>query len=229
MKISAKKRASIFISGLGALASIMGISAYFGYDFSDITNPNPLYVQIVGVKETRTESISKTYHIDKTNSDHDKNTEETTRHYKAEFPASHGFTIDSYQIEKKSNTRDDIYRQTILDDGKKLSISYSLRAGPKVDKYRGWLKADVITQQSRIIPQKKQALGNPFNAVQKGESDIISFDIENFDKIELRREDGFYQVLTPNELTQLNGTNRFVMLEELGDMKYRLISKRNWF
>lgn len=90
------------------------------------------------------------FRIDEILDIHESFTSETTRNYERIFEATPGFTIRSIDIIRNSATRVNNLRHEIIDGGKKVVIRFELSSGPQIDRYRGWLHADVIVVQERL-------------------------------------------------------------------------------
>jgi len=80
---------------------------------------------------------------------HDNLTSETTKSFTKPCIAEPGYVITSVQINPTSQTRVGNLLSSIVEGGKKAIISFDLTSGPQLDRYRGWLHADVTLTQEK--------------------------------------------------------------------------------
>ncbi|MCG2841209.1 serine protease [Sandaracinobacter sp. RS1-74] len=95
------------------------------------------------------EQLSRSFSIDRVKDDHDWFSITKRSYPPAEFPAETGYKIDSCEFVGHSvNNASDI-RCTIAADGSRAIFSYTLKSGPKFDRWRGWIDGRVVLQQTR--------------------------------------------------------------------------------
>jgi hypothetical protein len=93
------------------------------------------------------EFIERVYRIDETNDTHDSLLEETTLPYSVTLDANPGYRIIEAQVVQESATRVSDLTRNISGDEQSVTVSFKLTAGPRIDRYRGWLHANVIVRQ----------------------------------------------------------------------------------
>jgi hypothetical protein len=72
------------------------------------------------------------------------------KNYKKYFDALPGYKIISAEVVKLSNTEDELKPLNISSDGKNVTLEFSLKSGSSFDRWRGWLKGNIVTTQERI-------------------------------------------------------------------------------
>lgn len=90
------------------------------------------------------QEVERRYRVDETNDDHDSLTSETRRSYSVMQTAEPGMTIVHAVFEAESETRVSGLTVTISPDGKSVTLTFDLTAGPIIDQYRGWLHGDLV-------------------------------------------------------------------------------------
>jgi hypothetical protein len=70
-----------------------------------------------------------------------------SRDYQRVFEAREGFKIKDYTLVSKSANNASITSSSVSQDGKTLTVTFSLKSGPVFDRWRGWLDVDILTRQ----------------------------------------------------------------------------------
>jgi hypothetical protein len=96
------------------------------------------------------DTVVRSFAVSETNDDH-KTLETNTKSYEKTFRADSGYSIVAYKWQEESATRQSDLIINILDGGASIQISFKLKAGPKTDRYRGWLRGALVTTQIRRI------------------------------------------------------------------------------
>ena len=94
-------------------------------------------------------AIQRSFRINETNSDH-KSFETNTKQYSKVFDADVGYTISSYEWKPTSATRESDLTFNLVGGGSQIRVDFKLKCGPKTDKYRGWLRGNLVTTQQRV-------------------------------------------------------------------------------
>ncbi len=94
-------------------------------------------------------SLEKTYVIAKMKDDHPIFFGKSTATYTEVFEAEKGYRISTFKFELASANNARVESQTLSDDGKKVTMVYSLTSGPVIDQYRAWIQGTLKTTQQR--------------------------------------------------------------------------------
>lgn len=95
-------------------------------------------------------TVTKVCPVDLVNDEHPK----TFSPYRKQMTsaacvADDGYVIQSADLVRKSDTRADDVAVQIAPDRRSASVSAALSSGPAVDRYRGWLRGELIVTQAR--------------------------------------------------------------------------------
>jgi type II secretory pathway pseudopilin PulG len=93
--------------------------------------------------------IERQFKIDETNTDY-KSIGTHTVPYTRVFQADAGHVISSYKWHETSATRVSDFVINLVDGGRGIEVRFKLKCGPKTDRYRGWLRGSLVTQQVPI-------------------------------------------------------------------------------
>lgn len=88
--------------------------------------------------------VERVFRVDETNDDHSSLTSETTRNYSVVQQAEPGMTISHAVFNAESETRVSGLNIVIAPDGKSVTMTWNLTAGPRIDQYRGWLHGNLV-------------------------------------------------------------------------------------
>ena len=138
-------------------------------------------IVIIGTIPPYEATESQMFEIDVTNATH-KYVDTNTKCYDRVFSALSGYSIVQHKWDKKSRVR--VSNFTINNDGgKRLIVHFCLKAGPKLDRYRGWLKGSVTTVEKKTIPEQPEKIGT-IVVTRKGRYELPENDLEKFSRIE---------------------------------------------
>lgn len=156
------QKASTIIGVLsGGAALILTISGGFK-SLYDLAFPSPPWsdtaqtITIEGILATHTKTKSQKFVVDRTNDSHET-FGTNVKCYDLEFAAYEGYKIVDHSWTIRSATRQSDFSIN-NDGGKKLKVHFCLKAGPKTDRYRGWLKGDIVTSESRNVPETAELI-----------------------------------------------------------------------
>jgi hypothetical protein len=90
--------------------------------------------------------VTRYFIIDETNSDH-KSFETNTKPYRKIFKADPGYVITDWKWLEESATRKSDWVVNLDEGGLAIIVEFKLKAGPKLDRYRGWVKGRLETTQ----------------------------------------------------------------------------------
>lgn len=217
-----KKSGSISIA-LGGLAAIATLLLFIGVNPAEWFKHEPLNVSIVGVVNQKIDRKNIPYRIYDTNDDH--NTFDTnTKHYRHEFKAEPGYLIKSTKWVEESATRQSDFNIVINEGGLSVIVTFGLKAGPKTDRYRGWLKGNLETLQERIVPRIEKRIATGIDVEQ--EKSFVSVDeLSKYEVINVFGESGnllgSINMLEKSVFKQLE--KELILLHE--DDSYFLVSK----
>ena len=157
-----------FCITLGLVKTISTISSFFIYSAhagelfgtpSALVKPtNTLIKQInldtvkaIKIDETQkhAQTITRSYWFEETNDTH-TGFSPSKRTYTQRFNAVDGYRILNYKVDVASINNAQIIDKTLSEDGKSITVNYSISSGPIFDRWRGWIKAQVITEQEKL-------------------------------------------------------------------------------
>lgn len=120
---------------------------------------SPISVSVMArTKENRVVE-SKVFQISQTKDDHPSALSDHSRTYTETFSADPGFRIVGATFRSSSAARAGDIKESISPDGSNITLSYRLTSGPAVDRYRGWLRGDLIMKQEQLAPANGVTLG----------------------------------------------------------------------
>lgn len=92
---------------------------------------------------------SRTYRIDKTKDNH-PNLFPNSEEYMETFEADPGYKIINVKWNPASVNNADNIKHNISADRRSVTFSYKLTSGPSVDRWRGWIRGDIILDQEKL-------------------------------------------------------------------------------
>jgi hypothetical protein len=129
---------------------------------------SPIGVSVIArTKENRVVE-SKVFQISQTKDDHPSALSDHSRTYTETFSADPGFRVVDATFRSSSAARAGDIKQNISPDGSKITFSYRLTSGPAVDRYRGWLRGDLVMKQEQLTPANSVTLGSEINITRFG-------------------------------------------------------------
>ncbi len=180
------------VAGLAAaiLAILGALWVVTGY----VLDPGPWRdgpVKVTVLKELAPSTVTKEQRlvVDQTNADH-KTFGTNTKAYSNRFEATPGYTITDVKWVEKSATRVSGRTLQIVDGGQAVTMTYSLKAGPQTDRYRGWLRGEIVTTEKQELPEREEAVGST-TLLSSGRFVLDDANLENADGIAIRDENGF--------------------------------------
>lgn len=93
--------------------------------------------------------ITRSYWFEKQNSDH-AGFSETSKVYTETFNAIDGYKITSFKVETASISNANITSTNLSSDGLQIQVVFEIRSGSVLNRWKGWIKAQVITEQVKI-------------------------------------------------------------------------------
>jgi hypothetical protein len=94
--------------------------------------------------------IEKTYVLAEMKDDHPYLFNRSNQDYTKKFIAAPGYRIASFNFQVVSDNNYTPGKIEIVDDGKAIVATFRLRSGAAVNRYRGWVKGTLRTQQERV-------------------------------------------------------------------------------
>ncbi len=120
---------------------------------------NPFEVTVVAwAKENRVVQ-TKSIPISMTKDNHPSTFSDHSQTYSETFKADPGFKIIETIFQQSSAARAGDITNRIFPDGSQIQFSYKLTSGPAVDRYRGWLRGNLILKQKQMEPAHDVTLG----------------------------------------------------------------------
>ncbi len=92
--------------------------------------------------------IVRSYWFEEKNNDH-SGFFTSKRIYKEKFRAVKGYKITSFKLNIASLNRAKIISRELSADGSHVTVRFSIKSGPMYNRWRGWIKAQVITEQTK--------------------------------------------------------------------------------
>lgn len=98
--------------------------------------------------KTFSRKIVRSYWFEERNNDH-SGFFTSNRIYKEKFRAVKGYKITSFKLNIASLNRAKIISRELSTDGSHVTVRFSIKSGPMYNRWRGWIKAQVITEQTK--------------------------------------------------------------------------------
>ncbi len=173
---------------IGALVTtLIAVLAYLGLNPPDLLKKEPIPLTLVGVHSETTQTITQDFSLSETNEDH-KTIGTNTKSYSKRFNATDGYSITNYEWIETSRTRASNLTFNIDQGGKSILVSFSLKAGPITDQYRGWLKGALRTTQTRKVPESEVVLATNIDVAAK-KTNLPPLEYETFDILKVLDKD----------------------------------------
>lgn len=115
----------------------------------DINGPiviDAIHKRIIDESQKLNERITRSYWFEEINNQN-IGLSPTIRTYDRQFNALDGYKIVSYKIDIVSVNNANIVFSRLSNDGSSVIVQFIIRSGPIYDRWQGWLKAQVITEQ----------------------------------------------------------------------------------
>ncbi len=138
-----------FINSAYAQSSIFG-SAKAVVPFSKIREaPDLDSIRRLEIEESKklNEVIKRSYWFEEAQNEH-KGFNRTKRKYSRTFRAIDGYKIQNFTLNIASLNNAEIISSRLSRDKRSLTITFAIRSGPMFDRWRGWIKAEVITEKN---------------------------------------------------------------------------------
>lgn len=120
---------------------------------------NPIDVSVIAKTKEDKVVESKVFQISQTKDDHPSTFSDHSRTYTETFSADLGFKVVDAIFRSSSAARAGDITKNISPDGSEVAFSYRLTSGPAVDRYRGWLRGDLVIKQEQLTPADSVTLG----------------------------------------------------------------------
>ena len=141
MSVISSANAESFISQFGSPKAASPID-----DINDPIEIEAVHKQIIDESNKLNVRITRSYWFEEINNQN-IGFSPTTRTYNKQFNALDGYKIVSYKIDVVSINNANIVFSRLSNDGSSVIVQFMIRSGPMYDRWQGWLKAQVITEQ----------------------------------------------------------------------------------
>jgi hypothetical protein len=129
--------------------------------------------------------------VSKTKDNHPSTFSDHSQTYTDTFSADPGFKIVDANFQSSSAARAGDITQRISADGSEIQFSYRLTSGPAVDRYRGWLRGDLVLKQEQIEPAHNVTLGSDINIMKYGTYALeASVTLDSMENVSILGENG---------------------------------------
>jgi Trypsin-like peptidase domain len=149
----------------------------------------PIFVIVVVVTAEQTVNEEQQFQVDETNDDHASSFNSSRKCYERIFQAKPGNQIVNIAWAPASVTRESDLNFNTLDGGQRAFMRFCLTAGPKVDRYRGWIHGILKTTEVRVVPSSRREVGK-FRIDKAGQIDIPPTTLVESDRIILLGQNG---------------------------------------
>jgi hypothetical protein len=146
-------------------------------------------VTITALIPARTETVERPFNIDETNAKHDL-ADSNIRSYNKRFNADLGFKITAANLEKRSDNNVQNLVTNVDQGGQSVVVTFGLKAGPKTDRYRGWLRATLKTVQERTVPGSTVDVVRSWPAVKGTSYATTVAEAPRVERVEVRDDKG---------------------------------------
>ena len=115
--------------------------------------------EVVVTVEMKSKRIEKSFEvpIDYELNKHRHLARTTEKHYIQRFEAEPGFRITSAVLEPRSQHEVHSLELAVAEDKQSATLSFRLKSGPIVDRYRGWLRGKVVLTQETVIEASRRS------------------------------------------------------------------------
>lgn len=178
---------------------------------------------IEGVIDDVVSTVSRTFKVDETNSDH-STFGTNTKSYHLRFRADPEYVITSHSWSAASATRQSGLTFNVS-GGNEIHMRFSLKCGPKTDRYRGWLKGNLATKQKKRVPGKTEVLARGIDIL-RSESNLPIMNFGSYDRFHVLDELGNrIGSVSLGEQIEISDYKRMISIEN-SDGRYVLRSDR---
>lgn len=117
--------------------------------------PTPIVVNITAKTRSSSTTEERVFQVSRTKDDHPVVFGPHSRSYSDVFEAEGGtrFIDTAFVIQSASRASDIVTR--LLEEGRRVQVSYRLTSGPQTDRYRGWLAGKIRARQQRDTPSRE--------------------------------------------------------------------------
>ena len=120
---------------------------------------SPIDLSVIGTLKENRIVETRTFAISNTKDNHPSVFSDHSQVFAETFRPDDGYkVIEASFVPRSSNNANDI-RSQIAPDGGSVTFSYRLTSGPAVDRWRGWLRGDLIVRQERSTAAQDVELG----------------------------------------------------------------------
>jgi len=120
---------------------------------------SPIDITIIARTKENREIKTNSVAVSNTKDDHPSPFSEHSQFYTQTFTADPGYRIIAVDFMKTSAARASDIQNRISSDGSEAELAYQLTSGPAFDRYRGWIRGDVVLKQELLQPAQNVTLG----------------------------------------------------------------------
>ena len=185
---------------------------------------NPESLRIIASTISTTVTRTTTHPIDKTKDDHPSPFNSHSRNYTQRFSVEPGYTAIAAEFAGTSVNNASNIRTTPSSDGKTVLVSFALKSGPAVDRWRGWIHGKLKVTEQREIPSTQIDLGEIIVAEEGLYALTANIGQSSLRNVVITDEDGTVIVSGPPGETLINEAKnlRLEILEDDGRLSLRV-------
>ena len=101
-------------------------------------------------RDNKPETMEKSYLVTQMKDDHSSFVGASSKTYSMTFDSEPGYRIVRYDFRKMDAKAFDLKEIKLLDDGKSILISFTLKSGSIISRWKGWIKGELRTEQERV-------------------------------------------------------------------------------
>jgi hypothetical protein len=101
-------------------------------------------------RDNQPETMEKSYLVTQMKDDHSSFVRASGKTYSMTFDAEPGYRIVRYKFRKMDAKAFDLKEIKLLDDGKSIMVTFTLKSGSIINRWKGWIKGTLQTAQERI-------------------------------------------------------------------------------
>jgi hypothetical protein len=94
--------------------------------------------------------MEKSYLVSRMKDDHGSVFGPSSKTYSLTFDAEPGYRIVQYKFRKMNAKAFELKGIDLTDDGGSIRITFSLKSGPVINRWNGWIKGSLQTEQERV-------------------------------------------------------------------------------
>ncbi len=101
-------------------------------------------------RDNQPETMEKSYLVSQMKDDHSSFVRASSKTYSMTFDAEPGYRIARYDFREMDAKAFDLKEIKLLDEGRSILISFTLKSGSFINRWKGWIKGTLQTEQERI-------------------------------------------------------------------------------